>query len=282
MKGRKKLFLFIMIVVTILSAVAIVLSANGHLDGGKLYSAVSVPVKGLQKAFSGISNAIGSRVSLLKEYDSIAEEIDTLREENDRLAYVEEERDSLKKENEELRGLLGMKEDLVNYKLIGARVIANDVSDWYNDFTVNRGARDGISAGDVVITSHGLVGIVSVVGTTTSKVRCIVDDQSTVMGRVSGSNELVRVRGTTNENYNPGLVADRISADSEIKAGDTVVTAESGGVYPKGIMIGTVTAVGTDSDGHIIAEIEPAVNCTTLISVSVLLEEKAQGPDRLD
>jgi rod shape-determining protein MreC len=74
------------------------------------------------------------------------------------------------------------------------------------------------------------------------------------------------------------LRVDRIAPDAEIKEGDVLVTAESGGVYPRGLAIGTVVRVGVDVDGSRFAEVTPNVHFSTLISVNVLIPETEDIP----
>ena len=71
-----------------------------------------------------------------------------------------------------------------------------------------------------MITSKGLVGIVSKVSAHTCKVMTLVDRDRMSSWRISRSNELVRLRGMTPENYEYLLKLDRISASSDLYVGD--------------------------------------------------------------
>lgn len=279
MSKKSKIFIFVLAVLTILLTVVAVLSANEQSRLHGFYSVLGTPVRYIQKGFTSIGNAIGQRISILHDYGAIKGEIDTLREENDRLAYMENEVERLQRENEELRALLDFRQQLEGYTLVGAQVIYKDVTDWYNEFTIDVGQRDGVQNGHVVITSRGLVGIVCNAGLVSSKVRCIVDEQNALMARIARNGEIVRLRGTSNENYSPELLADRIAQTANIYVGDVLVTANSGGAYPEGLTVGTVAEVGVTPDGLRYARVTPQVSMTTLLSVSVLVPAAAQEPE---
>ncbi len=275
MSKRSKIFLFVLVLLSVLMAVFVAISANEDSPLHGFYKVIGTPVYYIQKAFSSVGNAVGQRITILQDYDEIQAEIDEVREKNDQLSMLEDENARLERENEELRALLNLQEVIDDYKLVRADVVTQDVTDWFNEFTIDVGTADGVQNGYVVITSKGLVGIVYNAGLVSSKVRCVIDEQNVLMARISGNDELVRVCGTTNENYDGLLKVDRIAQDAEIKTGDVLVTAESGGVYPSGLKIGTVVRVGVSGDGSRFAEVEPSVHFSSLISVNVLIPENA-------
>lgn len=278
MSKKSKIFLFVLIILSVLMAVFVALSANADSQLHGFYKVIGTPVYYVQKAFSSVGNAIGQRITILQDYKEIQAEIEGLREENEHLSSLEDELARLERENEELRALLEMEETIRSYKILRADVITQDVTGWFNEFTIDVGTAHGVQNGYVVITSKGLVGIVYNAGLVSSKVRCIIDEQNVLMARISHNDELVRVSGTTNENYEGLLRVDRIAPDAEIKEGDVLVTAESGGVYPRGLTIGTVVRVGVAVDGARFAEVEPSVHFSTLISVNVLTPEAEEVP----
>lgn len=271
MSKKSKIFIFAFLLLSILMAVFVVLSASEDSRLHGFYKVIGTPVYYIQKGFTSVGNAIGRRVTVLQNFDEIQHEMQELQSENDAMSDLKNENARLREENEELRRLLEMKETIREYRLCSANVITADATDWFNEFTVDVGTRDGVQNGYVVITSRGLVGIVYNAGLVSSKIRCIIDEQNILMARISENNELVRICGTSNENYGAALRVDRISEDAVIEPGDVLITAESGGVYPKGLTIGTVTAVGIAEDGIRYAEVLPSVNFSTLVSVSVLI-----------
>ena len=72
--------------------------------------------------------------------------------------------------------LYKMDQNTSDYPKVGARVIANDGSNWFTSFTIDKGSKDGIEVDMNVIAGNGLVGIVTQVGPTWATVRSIIDD----------------------------------------------------------------------------------------------------------
>lgn len=261
-----------MVGITVLLVIFLAVSSRPESGLHSVYKAVGTPFQYLQKGFTSFGKSIKNAFSVIGDYREIKNKIGALQEENDSLKNLENENTELKEENRELRELLGLKGYFEDYDMLAANVIAGDVTDWFNEFTVDRGTSDGIHNGCVVITSKGLVGIVYNAGPVSSKVRCVVDDQNVIMARIARNNVLVRVRGISNENYGHMLELDRIADQSTLYEGDILMTAESGGVYPKGLVIGTVVRIQEDAETKKrTAYVEPAVDFTAVSHVYILM-----------
>lgn len=257
--------------ITVFLLVVIIISSDPDSKLHSVYKVLSIPVQTVQKGASNVADSIRERLGAVKDYSKLIEENKRLKEINDALEYLKNKNDALEKENEELRALLELKDYYQDYDLIASNVIATDVTDWYNEFTLDCGTDEGVYIGCPVITTKGLVGIVSKVSKNTCKVMTIVDEQNVIMARISRSNELVRVKGIIPENYEYYLKLDRISASSDLYVGDLLVTAESGGVYPKGIAIGTVVEISSLSDTETrYAIIKPIVDLPKISEVYIL------------
>ncbi len=279
MPKRIKNTIFILLIITVFLIVILFISSNPDSKLHSLYKAVSAPFQLIQRGFTSVGKGISQRLAVLSDYSDIRDRLNELQSENDRLSVQQEEYERLQQENEELRALLDLKAYFTDYHMVAANIIAQDVTDWFNELTIDRGTADGLYDGSVVITSKGLVGIVYNAGPFSSKVRTVADEQNTVMGRIARNNELVRVRGMSYENYVRQLKLDRITAGTDLYVGDVIITAESGGVYPKGLVIGTVVEVNLSSGSERSAVIEPAVNLGRISEVYVLVSRdgKAEG-----
>lgn len=278
MSRKKKASVFILILLTVVSITLIVLSATSDKLNG-FFRLLGTPVRSLQKGITQLGDSIGQRFSVMREYEAIKEEMNRLGDENEALRLENARLSGLEAENEEFRRLLDIKEKVADYQLVKASVITKDITDWFNEFTIDLGTRDGVVNGTVVMTSYGLVGLVYNAGNSSSKVRCIIDERSELMCRIQRNDELLRVRGTTNENFTAGLVADRIAKDAAIYVGDVIITADSGGVYPAGLIVGVVTDVDYDADGNRIAVVGSDVNFNTITSVTVLVRRDSGETD---
>ncbi|MBP5631427.1 MAG: rod shape-determining protein MreC [Clostridia bacterium] len=270
MSRKNKIAVFILIVLTVASLALVVISTTSDRLNGA-FRVLGTPVRSLQRAVTRLGDNISQRFSVMRENKAIKAEIDRLIEENDALRQRNAELEPLISKNEELERLLGVKEIVADYTLLRASVITKDITDWFNEFTIDVGTKDGVKNGTVVMTSYGLVGLVYNAGYNSSKVRCIVDERSELMCRIKRNDELLRVSGTTNENFTAGLVADRIAKNAAIYVGDVIITADSGDVYPAGLTVGVVSEVTVDEDGNRYATVVSDVNFTSLTSVTVLV-----------
>lgn len=182
-----------------------------------------------------------------------------------------ESMDEVKKENNRLRALLGMKES-GELAYTGASVIAMTPGNWFSSFTIDKGADDGLAPDMPVVTEKGLVGRIVGVSANTSVVRSIVDSQSAVAAIVEKTRDNGIVSGTLNISGSGDLMQmEYISDEATINIGDRILTSGLDGVYPKGILIGTVKAISrqmNSSSGTLV--IQPSVDFKRIEEVLVV------------
>lgn len=166
-------------------------------------------------------------------------------------------------ENERLRDLLSFKEQ-IPYKVISARVIARDSTNWYSTIVIDKGTEHNVIKNMPLITPLGLVGKVTEVSPFLSRCMLIVDPNSRVGAMVERSREVGVVEG-----YFKGLCRMKyISNNADIKEGDLIISSGSGGIFPKGIAIGKVKSIGTDFGGlYLSASVEPLADFSRLEEV---------------
>ncbi|MBQ7445501.1 MAG: rod shape-determining protein MreC [Clostridia bacterium] len=273
MNKRTQITLFALTVITILLVVSIVVSASPNGDFNALYRIAGTPVTLITNGFRKAATGISDWFSYVTSYNSVKAELEELREKNAEIPVLEDEKERLILETNELRRMLDFDDYSSDYNLLPAQIVAEDVTDWFNTFTVDRGVNDGVKRGATVIAPEGLVGIVTEEGLGSSKILTIVDEDNAFMCRVSRTNELVRVRGVSNEKMVYELRVDRLSSTTSVQVGDNIVTAESGGVFPQGVMVGTVKSVSIDRESGITtALVEPAVDLTLLSKVFIMID----------
>jgi rod shape-determining protein MreC len=125
----------------------------------------------------------------------------------------------------------------------------------------------------VVITGEGLVGQVTSVGNNWSIVQSLVNENIAVAGLVNSTRENDGVvKGY--RDINDKLLAKLyyLPLDSQVKKGDVILTSGLGGLYPKGIKIGTVIDIEEDK-GKLIknAVIEPSVDFNKLEELFIVV-----------
>ena len=192
-----------------------------------------------------------------------------LRSENqalrERLAQSEGAARQLELRLQELETLLEVRRNQSPGAVLVASVVGWSRSPAVDNLTIAAGRRDGVVRGMPVSAPVGLVGIVIDVGETRSVVRTVLDPQSRVG---------VAVRGKGGQGVAVGEVGDQIRVDrfipeQAVVAGDLVETTSFGGLFPRGIPIGTIAEVLPQDPNELRRSflVAPAVDLATLTEV---------------
>jgi len=165
------------------------------------------------------------------------------------------------------------------YEVTPAEVIAvGPAQDFAWTLTIDAGSLDGIEEDMTVINGDGLIGRVLKVYNSTATVVLIVDLESSVGGRVAGSQEIGIVSGTGRQNSLEFQLLDPLG---EVNPGDAVVTfgSKNGRPYAPGLPIGEVVDV-TGSAGQLarIATVRPFANVSQLSVVGVVVKPPREDP----
>lgn len=171
-------------------------------------------------------------------------------------------------ENQRLKELLAFKEE-TGYRTITARVIGIDPVSLFKTITITKGSVDGVKKNMVVVTNDGVVGRIINSSANSSKVLLITDRNSNVDAVIQRS----RDRGIA-EGGDPGLLQLKyLPRSADIVEGDLVVTSGIGGVFQKGLIIGTLSRLNKEAGGiFLYTEIIPTVNFSKIEEVLVITD----------
>lgn len=203
-----------------------------------------------------------------------------LRKDNERLYFeiemknIEQERmQSLLEENEALKKTLEIKETREKMIVESADIIAKNPSNFHKNFTINKGAQHKIKINQVVISPHEeLIGRIYEVGKNWAKVLTLFDEKNAVGARIVRSHQPGVIESDTfNNNSHYKMTA--ISALSDVILGDHIETSGGGGIYPEGLLIGTIEDIKTEL-GSIsqVASVIPSVNLNKIVKVFVVIQ----------
>jgi rod shape-determining protein MreC len=231
--------------------------------GSRLLEPLQASVTSVFGQAEDVASVVRRMTELSRQNDQYREEIDRLQAEIARLRELEVE-------NRDLRNLLGLKQRAGTGELLPVRVIARDPSPFVQAITLDRGTDDGVQEGMTIITWRGVVGRVSRVSPTSSKVLLITDTSSSISGRIQSSES--RVTGIIRGRPEGGLVMHRIPQEETLQTGETVVTSDFGGLMPEGLVIGQIVQIRRkDVDVMQEAVIEPSADMKRLERLYVLL-----------
>ncbi len=226
-------------------------------------------VNPIEKVFVDLKNKISGNTSYFSTMDSLKEENEKLKEENTKLEEDLRELEIIKAEKDTLVQYSNLTQKYSEYETIPGYVINRDVSNYSGTIVINVGSKDGVEKNMTVIADKGLVGHVLSVTDTTAKVQVIADPASTVSATISTSEESIICKGTLENNK--VLRASYIPADAELIIGDTVKTSGIGGIYPSGVLIGTITEIiTTNNSTDRYAVIQTAVDFSKIYTVLVI------------
>ena len=267
----KKSIIIISIVIFIILILIVVLS---NVDSGTSFieNAASKLVMPIQNGLTYLKNTISGNNTFFTDINNLKQENEELSKKNSELEQSLRELESIKSENETLKEYLGLTEKYGEYNTVPAYIINKDISNYSKTIVINVGKDDGIQENMTVIADQGLVGHVISVTSDTAKVRTIIDTSSSVSCLLSTTDESIVCKGTLEEES--ALKAMYIPDDDGIIQGDSVETSGLGGIYPKGIHVGSIKkVVNTKNAIDRYAIVETAVDFDKLDTVLVITNQ---------
>ncbi len=156
--------------------------------------------------------------------------------------------DDLAAENDRLKRMLELRNDNPDLDMTAASVAADEPSNWFSGFTIDKGRNSGISEDNIVISGDGfLIGKVVRVGTNWSSVMTITDPGFSAGVMVERSRDLGIAEGDTELREKMQFRLSFLSRGADIREGDYVTTTGLGGIFPAGFRLGKVLEIGEDT-----------------------------------
>ena len=266
-KFSKKYIIIFGVITLLLLALAAFSFKFGNNPVSNAVGTVLSPVQDFfSTAFNGTKNAVANIFASddnAKENKKLKEEIASLKAELRLL-------DGYKTENEQLRFMLDMKETRADFNSIGANIIGKKVDEESSIITLDKGKKDGVAVNSVVFVPEGLVGVVFEVNTNFCKVKTIFDAESSVSAVCFRSGDMGIVEPMDTETTGGKCCLNYLDRGAKTVIGDIIETSGTGGIYPRGIMIGKIIEIKEDSrELTLSAVLETEVNVTGLDSVLV-------------
>jgi rod shape-determining protein MreC len=200
-------------------------------------------------------------VNVQAENENLREEIQALRGENNRL--VEE---NLR--HQRLSDLLQVQKKAKEPMLL-ANVVGHDSTTWSNVLVVDRGTEEKVGKKMVVVSADGLVGHVIQTSPKASKVLLLTDFRHSVDALI----QRTRDRGVVAGRDRYTCLMNYIPLEADVKVGDRVITSGMGGLFPKGLVIGTVIHVTKrKADLYQEALVKPSADLMRLEEVFVIVK----------
>nr|MBA2601522.1 rod shape-determining protein MreC [Actinomycetota bacterium] len=268
--GRGRVLLLVFIA---LSLVIITLDFRQN-PGGPLKRArdlAATVVAPVQRGFSAVTRPVGDFFSSLGDLTDLRSKNERLEED---LAEAESDAAALPQIEEDLAVLqeyFELDKSWRQMDRVTAPVIGRAPSNYKWAVEIDRGRSSGIRPDMSVIAPQGLVGKVIRAGSNTATVLLLIDPDGAASATVEGEGNNGTIRGNGGSEL---LSLEFIRTDADVNVGDTVVTSgQDGGIFPRGINIGSVAEVGgEEADVSKDITVEPFVDFDGLTYVTVLLE----------
>ncbi len=237
-----------------------------------IISAITMP---FQKAYDGAQGGVSRLWAGFTELTEVRDELKKTRSNLQKYESMAGEMSELKRENDRLRELLGMKER-VEYASIPATIISKDPDNWFRTIIINKGSGDGIKVNMPVIAYQG--GQKAVVGT-------VIEVRGSISRIAPIISPTVRIGVKLQESRFPGLLCgysgnsnlckmDYISRAAYIRFGDMVITSGQGGVFPPGLLVGTVIkSYSLESSAYQRAIVKPVIDYNLIEDVFVIKKD---------
>ncbi|MEI2806569.1 rod shape-determining protein MreC [Albidovulum sp.] len=175
-----------------------------------------------------------------QSYTRIYEQNQELRRELQQMKAWKEASVQLEQQNAKL---LAQNQVRLDPKLtsVSGVVMADSGSPFRQSVLINVGTRDGIVDGWATMDGLGLVGRISGVGQTTSRVILLTDASSRIPVTIQPSGQKAMLVGDNS----PAPPVEFVEAPEQVRPGDRVISSGDGGVFPAGLLVGQVE-LGTD------------------------------------
>ena len=237
------------------------------------------------RIFSKPADALNNLFSDINHLEDTFTENKRLKAKVDSLSEAQAELSILKEENTQLKSEMDLRSTLTEYTTMVGSVISRNPDGWIDQVIIDRGSSDGLERGMSVMSNNGLIGRVSDVNPTSSKVTLLstADTSSTLTStQIVQADETIFGVLMGYDTERELLIMGQVTSESSIEVGQEVVTSGLGGVVPKGLLVGTVAEVSLD--GYGLGQqiyIDPATDFKDIQFVTII-NRLAETPDFTD
>lgn len=281
MKKRRKISIppkYILIFLTVVCSGLIIISLVDNEALLPVQNGISKVITPIHKGLNQVGLWFSDKAETLKEITQLKEENDRLKAELDSLKTESNFTANMKSELDSLRKLYELDSLYDDYPKVAARVIHSNSSNWFSEFTINKGRNDGIEVDMNVIAGSGLVGRISFVADDYAKVTTIINDDHNVSAKFAESSENCIVSGDLTLKEKNLIRVSGISIDANVSEGDKLVTSYISDKYVPGLLIGYISSVENDSNNMTKSGyVTPVVDFSSIEEVLVITQQKETG-----
>lgn len=242
-------------------------------------SAIGTVFSPVQKFSNRISDAVTETIDMLVNAKNYYRENIELKEKISELYAMMSDYTQVMQENDHLREMIDLAE--ANDGIVFSEpctVIGRTANDVYGSFFIDKGEKDGVEYYDPVVTANGLVGFVTEVEYTYSRVTTLLSNELSLGVYCVRTGETGVIEGSYPLALEGRVRMDYIPLECELSEGDIVITSGYSGTVPKGLVVGRAEGSYIAQNGlSRSAEIVPTVNPSELKTVFVITDFDGKG-----
>ena len=194
-----------------------------------IYKIAEVPVT----VYSKIVTYMESKNSLIKKNASLEKKVFIQ-------SGIIQKIPSLKEENKRLKKLLNSSDSTMSSKILIAELIKVNLSPFSNKIILDKGRKNNIFTGQIVIDSMGVIGQISEVNKDFSVATLITDPGHALLAVNARTDKRIVISGTGDNRF---LKAKFISLNEDVMEGDILITSGLDNIFPEGYMIGQISKI---------------------------------------
>ncbi|OYW70165.1 MAG: rod shape-determining protein MreC [Aerococcus viridans] len=278
---NKKLIVLLVSVITSFSMIAYSIFSQSNMPKPILWVNDVTAVVG--RFVSTPTNAMMRFTDSINDLMNTYEDNQRLKSQISSLEELEAQNEILQSENEELSALLDLQPSLVGKNVIASSVISRSPDTWLDSITIDVGTNSSIEENMSVMTESGLVGHVTEVSATSSKVQLLITENNqmkNVAVNIQTDDGIVSGILSDYDEKTQELILKQVPNDAKVSEGITVTTSGLGGVSPDGLIIGEVTSASSDNFGlSQSVRVKPAADFKDIRSVLVIMTLNESSSD---
>jgi len=247
-KRQSRFFILSIVVSVLLSFIALVSYFSGFSN--ILTGTVNTLVYPINSFTSFISGKIMSVGNYFGDIEKLKEENLRLKAEKNELLKEKATIDNIRTENEQLYSYLDLKREYNKLSLVNAKIISKGSGNFLATFTIDKGTMHGVKKNMPVITSKGILGIITEESYTSSRGITLVSHNSSVGVYLARSGAPGILRGDYNLSKEGKCKITGLPIDTMVETGDPVMTSGAGEIYPRDLSVGNVTEIIKDSNSQ--------------------------------
>lgn len=243
--SNKKLIGILVSVIAISALIALSLNRQGNVN--KAQASINDVTAFVGKVITAPLNLAADSFDAINNLTNTYEENRHLKSQMNEMEELQTKLTTVEAENQQLKDELALSHSLSEYEKIHATIISRNPDTWIEQIVIDKGSQDGVDLGMAILSQNGLVGRVSEVSPTSSKVTLVttLDQRENLVSAEVQLEDDESAHGVIQsyDKETDRLIMDQITTDTPLQEGQEVVTSGLSDMTPRSLKIGTIDEV---------------------------------------